>query len=90
MSTFIYRDEYSVSGLEYDNGSSGASGFEGYERLMVEFLRVFLDGTWDTVCLHVPFPLGHERCTSEDLVRWFRETQPQMNDMVYVGVYHRS
>lgn len=92
MSTFHMRDEYYVRGEKYDEeqGFREICEDEGgeYEPYMVEFIRAWMNNTWDTVRVHVPLDMAHEKCTHENLVDWYTKVySSQYIDLAFVGVY---
>lgn len=95
MSTFVMRDEYLVSGEEYDKAQGFKESVEAdgeeFEPYMVEFIRAWEDTTWDTDIVHVPLPMTHEKCTDDDLVRWYTAVHGgRLRKAVYFGVFSRS
>jgi hypothetical protein len=70
MSTFVYRDEYSVMGYDYD-AEHGETEWEGYEPAHAKFLIARKNGTWSTVEVQIPFPMMHEWCTASHMVTWY-------------------
>ncbi len=92
MSTFHMRDEFFVPGESYDEErgfreSCEQDGCE-YTPYVVEFIRAWANGEWDTARAHVPLDMCHEMCTNDNLIEWYTKVYcAQYTDISFVGVF---
>ena len=92
MSSFYMLDEYFITGEKYDEDHGFRESVEqdggDYEPYMVEFIRAFANNDWDTVRVHVPLPMCHEKCDDRDLVKWYTKVHcGHYVNLVFVGVF---